>query len=110
MEIFGDAGANAAVLRRQCLPAGHAGAVRQFRHGEWRGPTAPNLDLSLFRVFRLGQNKTLQVRAEVFNLTNTPHFSNPNTIISNVTFNADGSIARLNGVGGITDRPHRPAV
>ena len=46
--------------------------------------------MSLFRVFRIGQNKTLQVRAEVFNVSNTPHFSNPNANISNVTFNADG--------------------
>ena len=78
-------------------------------HGEWRGPTAPNVDMSLFRVFRIGQNKTLQVRAEVFNVSNTPHFSNPNANISNVTFNADGSIRALNGVGGIssTDRTGR---
>ncbi len=102
VEIFGDAGANA-----QYFDVSAYRPVTQARFGnsgigEWRGPTAPNLDLSLFRVFRLGQTKTLQVRAEVFNLTNTPHFSNPNTVISNVTFNADGSIARLNGVGGIT--------
>ena len=32
--------------------------------GEWRGPTAPNVDMSLFRVFRIGQEKTLQLRAE----------------------------------------------
>ena len=79
--------------------------------GEWRGPSAPNVDMSLFRVFRIGQNKTLQVRAEVFNVSNTPHFSNPNANISNVTFNADGSIRALNGVGRHhVDRSHRPAV
>ena len=77
--------------------------------GEWRGPTAPNVDMSLFRVFRIGQDKTLQIRAEVFNVSNTPHFSAPNSNISNVTFNADGSIRALNGVGGIssTDRTGR---
>ena len=51
---------------------------------------------------RLGQDKTLQVRMEVFNVSNTPHFGNPATNISNVTFNPDGSIRALNGIGGIT--------
>ena len=58
--------------------------------------------MSLFRVFRMGGDKTLQIRTECFNITNTPHFSNPATNISNVTFNPDGSIRALNGVGRIT--------
>ena len=37
-------------------------------------------------MFRIGQNKTLQVRAEIFNVSNTPHFGNPNANISNVMF------------------------
>ncbi len=109
VEIFGDAGVNA-----QYFDVSAYRSVTQVRfgnsgQGEWRGPTAPNVDMSLFRVFRIGQNKTLQVRAEVFNISNTPHFSNPNANISNVTFNADGSIRALNGVGGIssTDRTGR---
>ena len=58
--------------------------------------------MSFFRVFRFGLDKTLQFRVECFNITNTPHFSNPSTNISNVTFNPDGSIRALNGIGGIT--------
>jgi hypothetical protein len=71
--------------------------------GNFRGPTAPNLDMSLFRTFQLGKASTLQLRAECFNITNTVHYANPAANISNVTFNADGSILALNGVGGITD-------
>jgi len=56
----------------------------------------------VFRVFRAGGSKTVQVRAEMFNVTNTPHYSNPATNISNVTFNADGSVRALNGTGSIT--------
>jgi hypothetical protein len=47
----------------------------------------------------------LQIRAESFNLSNTPHFSNPasgNLNISNVGFNPDGSVKSLNGFGAIT--------
>ena len=109
VEIFGDAGPNA-----QYFDVSAYRPVTQVRfgnagQGDWRGPSAPNVDMSLFRVFRIGQNKTLQVRAEVFNVSNTPHFSNPNAVISNVTFKADGSIQALNGVGGIS-APTAPAV
>lgn len=104
VEIFGDVGPNAQyfdVSAYRPVPAG------QFRfgnsgQGDWRGPSAPNVDLSVFRLFRMGQNKTLQIRAEVFNVSNTPHFSNPNANISNVVFAADGTITNLGGVGGIT--------
>jgi hypothetical protein len=49
------------------------------------------------------------VRAEVFNVSNTPHFSNASANISIFTFRPDGSIQALNGVGGIssTDRTGR---
>jgi hypothetical protein len=43
-----------------------------------RGPGWWNIDLSLFRQFPIGKKVTLEARAEAFNLTNTPHFNNPN--------------------------------
>jgi hypothetical protein len=43
-----------------------------------RGPGWWNIDLSLFRQFPIGKKVTLEARAEAFNLTNTPHFTNPN--------------------------------
>ena len=70
--------------------------------GSFRGPAAPNLDMSFFRTFRMGGEQTLQLRAECFNVTNTTHFANPSTNMSLVTYNADGSIKSLNGVGAIT--------
>jgi hypothetical protein len=44
-----------------------------------RGPGFFNLDASLFRDFRLTERFKLQIRAECFSLTNTPHFANPGT-------------------------------
>jgi hypothetical protein len=44
-----------------------------------RGPGFFNLDMSLFRTFKLTERFSLQTRAEAFGLTNTPHFFNPNT-------------------------------
>src|SRR5262249_12426274 len=42
------------------------------------GPGVVNTDLSLFRNFKVTERLNLQFRAESFNLTNTPHFANPN--------------------------------
>jgi len=45
-----------------------------------------NIDLSLFRRFPIGNKVTLEARAEAFNLTNTPHFNNPNGDITSSGF------------------------
>lgn len=42
------------------------------------GPGVVNTDLSLFRTFKVVEKLNLQFRAEAFNLSNTPHFGNPN--------------------------------
>jgi len=47
-----------------------------------RGPGFTNLDLSLFRNFKITERFGFQVRAEAFSLTNTPHFANPNASAS----------------------------
>jgi hypothetical protein len=43
-----------------------------------RGPARVNMDLSLFRKFQLTEELGMEFRVETFNLTNTPHFGNPN--------------------------------
>jgi hypothetical protein len=48
------------------------------------GPGTHNFDFSLFRNLYLSGGevpKMLQIRGEIFNLTNTPQFNNPNTTI-----------------------------
>jgi hypothetical protein len=85
-------------------------AVTQARFGTagyntLRGPRVINLDFSIYRQFRLWQGSTMQVRAEAFNLTNTPHFANPsssNLNVSNMQLNADGTIRNLGGFSSIT--------
>lgn len=67
-----------------------------------RGPGTFNLDASLFRDFKFAERYTLQFRAEMFGVTNTPQFNNPGATASNLTRNADGSIRSLGGFGEIT--------
>jgi len=45
------------------------------------GPGRKNLDFSVFKDFRLSEQKKIQFRAEFFNLTNTPQFDLPNASI-----------------------------
>jgi len=45
---------------------------------QFRGPGYFQVDLSVARNFKLTERFTLQVRADAFSLTNTPHFANPN--------------------------------
>lgn len=51
-----------------------------------RGPTWVNLDFSVFRVFPLTEDFSLEFRSEFFNFTNTPHFNNPNGNVSSNSF------------------------
>ncbi len=71
-------------------------------YNAFRGPGVANLDLSLFRTFALGAQRTLQIRIEALNATNTPHFANPAANVSNLQLNPDGSVRSLNGFGVIT--------
>jgi hypothetical protein len=67
-----------------------------------RGPDSTNLDLNLFRDFKITERVTVQIRADSFNITNTPHFANPAANVSNLQLNADGSVKNLNGYDTIT--------
>lgn len=67
-----------------------------------RGPGIFNLDLGVFRQFRITERWQLQFRAEAFNSTNTPHFGAPGTNVSNLQLNADGSVRNLGGYTEIT--------
>jgi hypothetical protein len=51
-----------------------------------RGPSARNLDFSVFRTFSLGGTRRLEFRTEVFNITNTPKFGNPNGDVNSANF------------------------
>ena len=51
-----------------------------------RGPGYRNLDLALMRRVALSGNRALELRAEVFNATNTPPLGAPNTTVGSAAF------------------------
>jgi len=68
-----------------------------------RGPGNTNLDMGLFRTFNVTERFKIQLRAEVMNVSNTAHFSNPSgTNASNMSLNPDGSLKNLGGFMQIT--------
>ena len=62
-----------------------------------RGPGTFNFDGGLFREFRFTERWKMEFRAEAFNLTNTPHFSNPGANVSSMVLYPDGTIKSLGG-------------
>jgi hypothetical protein len=70
------------------------------------GPRLINMDLGLDRNFRLTERFQLKVRVETFNLTNTPHHSNPTNSINSGTFMQALGIANT-GREGIDERTFR---
>jgi hypothetical protein len=51
-----------------------------------RGPAFRDLDLSLIKHMRLTEGADLEFRAELFNVTNTPAFAQPNGVVGNTAF------------------------
>ena len=56
------------------------------RNGSISGPGFWNLDASLVKRLRFGERVNVELRADAFNLTNTPHFNNPNGSFGQATF------------------------
>jgi len=52
----------------------------------FRGPGITNADFDLTREFVIRERFRLQFRAEAFNISNTPHFSNPQASVTSGTF------------------------
>lgn len=61
-----------------------------------RGPGLINADMGIFRRFQATERVSVQFRAEAFNVSNTPHFANPN---SNIASSGFGVVSRMANTG-----------
>jgi len=86
-------------------------AVTEARFGtsgwdQLRGPGLINLDLSVSRAFQLTERIGLQLRGEAFNVSNTPHFANPQSDVSSSQFGMSTGIRNV-GREGLDERLFR---
>jgi hypothetical protein len=65
-----------------------------------RGPGLSQMDLSLFRNFKITERYRLRMRFEMLNFSNTPHWNNPNTTCSIVNGVCGGSLGQITGSFG----------
>lgn len=63
------------------------------------GPSAYNWDFSLFKNFKIRETQGVQFRAEMFNIFNTPQFSNPGST-TNAPATFGKSFTTIPAVGG----------
>lgn len=62
-----------------------------------RGPGLVQMDSSLFRHFKLREGWDLEFRLEAQNVTNSPHFNNPNMTCTNELGKCGGNFAQITG-------------
>lgn len=62
------------------------GTIGTERRNGLHGPDYRHLDLSLFKVFPIGERFNLEFRAESFNLLNTANFAVPNSSLGGANF------------------------
>ncbi|HYZ85086.1 MAG TPA: hypothetical protein VE621_11815, partial [Bryobacteraceae bacterium] len=84
-----------------CIDASAFALPANFTYGTTpknvlRGPGLFNLDFSLFKNFPIGEKVRVQLRAEAFNLTNTPGFATPNSTFNTAAFGSITSTVNNN--------------
>jgi hypothetical protein len=78
-------------LNQEATTVNPATLLGKFTYGSFgrnalRGPGAFNVNLSLSKIFRVAEKADVELRADAFNLFNTPEFSNPDTNIGDPNF------------------------
>jgi hypothetical protein len=85
-EVFGDIGPGQAYFDTSVFSQPEQNTWGNMtRNSSIDGPGFWNLDASLVKRLRFG-NVAAELRADAFNLTNTPHFNNPNGTLGNAQF------------------------
>ena len=73
-------------LNRSAFDLPALGTLGNFRRNSVVGPPTWSFDMSLSRAFRFRERKSLEFRADAFNVTNSFRPGNPNTSLTNTQF------------------------
>jgi hypothetical protein len=92
-EVLGGIGSGALWFDTSVFSAPAAGTWGSVeRRGLLTGPAYVNLDASIVKIVRFGGPRRLEVRADMFNALNIPHYANPNGTLGNANFGRVTSI------------------
>ena len=69
-----------------CFVAPAAGVFGDATRTVFSAPGLVNVDMSVFKTFRVGDRTRLQFRVEVFNVLNAVQFANPGTSVGAADF------------------------
>jgi len=87
-----------AYLNPAAFSAPTGATIGNLGRGSIYGPGYRNYDMSLFKNFHVHDRFNLQLRGEVYNLTNSPRFMNPVTNINSPDFGQ--TVSTINGAFG----------
>jgi hypothetical protein len=104
LKILGGLGPGNLYFDPTAFAAGPANTIGNAGPNIMYGPTAYNLDASVFRNFRLTERFQGSVRLEAFNATNTPHWGNPNANVSAGNFGIITGLRATGREGGMDQR------
>jgi len=90
---FNDPGLNRPFFNASAFGVPATGTFGNQGQNSFRGPGFKNYNLSLFKTFAFREHYKFEIRGEAYNLTNTPHFANPQ---ANLNAGAFGEISSLN--------------
>jgi hypothetical protein len=85
-ELAGDQRSVSRWFNTSAFTAAPAFTIGSSSRNPVRGPAYRNLDLALMRRVSLSGSRALELRAEVFNVTNTPPLGAPNTTVGAAAF------------------------
>jgi hypothetical protein len=74
---FNGAGLNQPFFNASAFGIPAAGSFGNQGRNSFRGPGFKNYNFSLFKTFAFMEHYKFEIRGEAYNLTNTPHFANP---------------------------------
>jgi hypothetical protein len=86
VQIFGNIGPGQLYFNTAAFSAPLSNTFGNTGRNVLHGPRLFEIDFSVFRRFRVTERTSLELRAESFNFSNTPHFDRPDTNFSDAAF------------------------
>jgi hypothetical protein len=97
VQITDQRGLNQAFFNTSAFTTPAAGSFGNQGRNFLRGPGFRNYNFSLFKTFAFMEHYKVEIRGEAFNLTNSPHFTNPQTQLNS------GEFGTITGLGNGLD-------